>query len=147
MKPEWISIITGAISMDRASSTVAPPRIARRPPKARLRNGRLVAVKVQRPGIRERMVEDLEALEEIAEFMDSHTELGQRYEFTEMLDQFRKSLLRELDYRQEASNLTTLRAQLREFPRLIVLSRTQLRQRRLQCENFMLRPRLRFDSI
>ena len=88
--------------------------------KARLRNGRPVAVKVQRPGIRERMVGDLEALDEIAEFMDSHTELGKRYEFTEMLDQFRKSLLRELDYRQEASNLTTLRAQLREFPQLVV---------------------------
>ncbi len=88
--------------------------------KARLRNGRPVAVKVQRPGIRERMVGDLEALEEIAEFIDSHTELGKRYEFTEMLDQFRKSLLRELDYRQEASNLTTLRAQLREFPQLVV---------------------------
>jgi len=33
---------------------------------ARLRDGRAVAVKVQRPGIREAMVDDLEALEEIA---------------------------------------------------------------------------------
>src|SRR3954453_8257120 len=49
--------------------------------KARLRNGRQVAVKVQRPQIRERMVEDLDALEEIAEFLDNHTALGQRYEF------------------------------------------------------------------
>ena len=57
------------------------------------------------------MIEDLDALEEIAEFLDSHTEFGKRYEFGEMLDQFRKSLLRELDYRQEASNLTTLRQQ------------------------------------
>jgi predicted unusual protein kinase regulating ubiquinone biosynthesis (AarF/ABC1/UbiB family) len=35
--------------------------------------------------------------------------MGKRYEFGEMLDQFRKSLLRELDYRQELSNLKTLR--------------------------------------
>jgi predicted unusual protein kinase regulating ubiquinone biosynthesis (AarF/ABC1/UbiB family) len=88
--------------------------------KARLRNGRQVAVKVQRPGIRDRMIEDLEALEEIAEFMDGHTEIGKRYEFTEMLDQFRKSLLRELDYRQEAGNLTTLRDQLQEFESIVV---------------------------
>src|SRR4051812_24600345 len=88
--------------------------------KARLRNGRQVAVKVQRPGIRDRMVEDLDALEEIAEFLDSHTEFGKRYEFTEMLDQFRKSLLRELDYRQEASNLSTLREQLREFDSIVI---------------------------
>jgi ubiquinone biosynthesis protein len=88
--------------------------------KARLRNGRQVAVKVQRPGIRDRMIEDLEALEEIAEFMDGHTEIGKRYEFTEMLDQFRKSLLRELDYRQEAGNLSTLREQLQEFESIVI---------------------------
>ena len=41
-----------------------------------------VAVKVQRPEIRDAMVEDLDALEEIAEFLDDHTEMGKRYEFT-----------------------------------------------------------------
>ena len=35
-----------------------------------------MAVKVQRPGIRERMQEDLEALEEIAQMLDKRTELG-----------------------------------------------------------------------
>ena len=88
--------------------------------KARLRNGRQVAVKVQRPQIRERMIEDLDALEEIAEFLDGHTEFGKRYEFGEMLDQFRKSLLRELDYRQELNNLTTLRENLQEFESIVV---------------------------
>ncbi|HEY2799586.1 MAG TPA: AarF/UbiB family protein [Chthoniobacterales bacterium] len=88
--------------------------------RATLRDGRPVAVKVQRPAIRERMVEDFEALEDIAEFLDHHTEIGKRYEFCQLLEQFRNSLLQELDYRQEASNLTTLREQLRDFPRLIV---------------------------
>ncbi len=88
--------------------------------RATLRDGRPVAVKVQRPQIRERMVEDFEALGDIADFLDQHTEMGKRYEFCQLLAQFRKSLLQELDYRQEASNLTTLRGQLREFPRLIV---------------------------
>jgi len=88
--------------------------------RAVMRDGRPVAVKVQRPNIRERMVEDFEALEDIAEFFDKHTELGQRYEFCNLLDQFRRSLLQELDYRQEASNLRTMREQLRDFPRVIV---------------------------
>jgi ubiquinone biosynthesis protein len=87
-----------------------------------LRSGQRVAVKVQRPGIREAMVEDLDALEEIAIFLDKHTEFGKRYEFQQMLEQFRKSLLRELDYRQEASNLITLRDELANFERLIVPS-------------------------
>lgn len=87
---------------------------------ATLRDGRPVAVKVQRPHIRERMVEDFEALGDIAEFLDAHTELGKRYEFCQLLEQFRRSLLQELDYRQEASNLTTLREKLRPFPRIVV---------------------------
>jgi predicted unusual protein kinase regulating ubiquinone biosynthesis (AarF/ABC1/UbiB family) len=88
--------------------------------RARLRDGRRVAVKVQRPGIRDAMLEDLDALEEIAEFIDNHSEFGKRYEFGQMLDQFRKSLLRELDYRQEANNLTTIREQLKEYERIVV---------------------------
>jgi len=88
--------------------------------RARLRDGRQVAVKVQRPAIREAMFEDLDALDEIADFLDHHTAAGKRYEFCHMLDEFRKSLVRELDYRQEANNLTTIGENLRDFPRLIV---------------------------
>ena len=88
--------------------------------KARLRDGRQVAVKVQRPGIRDRMIEDLDALEEIAGFLDTHTDAGKRYEFGQMLEQFRKSLLRELDYRQEANNLTTIGEQLKDFEHIVV---------------------------
>jgi ubiquinone biosynthesis protein len=87
---------------------------------ARLRDGRAVAVKVQRPAIREAVVDDLDALEEIAEFLDRHTEFGKRYEFCQMLEQFRKSLLRELDYRQEAQNLTAFREQLKNFDKIVV---------------------------
>ena len=88
--------------------------------RATLRDGRRVAVKVQRPDIRTTIVEDLEALEDIAEFLDVHTEAGRRYEFRKMLDEFRKTLLRELDYRQEAQNLTTLGKNLGEFDRIVV---------------------------
>lgn len=89
---------------------------------AHLRDGRTVAVKVQRPAIREGLLEDLEALGEIATFLDQHTEFGKRYEFSKMLDQFRKSLLRELDYRQEAQNLAAFREQLKNFDKVIVPS-------------------------
>jgi ubiquinone biosynthesis protein len=88
--------------------------------RARLRDGRQVAVKVQRPGIRDAMLEDLDALDEIAEFLDGHTAAGKRYEFGQMLSEFRKSLLRELDYRQEATNLTTIGQHLKEFEHIVV---------------------------
>ena len=62
----------------------------------------------------------MEVLEEIAGFLDQHTDLGKHYEFGKMLEEFRRSLWRELDYRQEARNLSTLGANLLEFPEIVV---------------------------
>ena len=88
--------------------------------RAWLRDGRPVAVKVQRPGIRERIQEDLEALDEIAQTLDKRTEMGARYQLSGMLHEFRRSLIKELDYRQEARNLAILRANLAQFDRIVV---------------------------
>jgi ubiquinone biosynthesis protein len=88
--------------------------------RAWMRDGRAVVVKVQRPNIRELIVGDLEALGEIAYFLDQHTELGKRYEFENMLVQLRKSLLHELDFTIEANNLHTIRENLAEFDQLVV---------------------------
>ena len=88
--------------------------------RATLRDGRVVAVKVQRPGIREQIVEDLEAFTEIAQLLDKHADAGRLYQFEKMVEEFRKTLLRELDYRQEAQSLLTLRENLAEFQRIFV---------------------------
>jgi len=87
---------------------------------AHMRDGRAVVVKVQRPGIREQIIEDLESLNDIAEFLDTHTEMGKRYEFGNMLLGFRRSLLRELDFKVEANNLVTLAENLREFDKIVI---------------------------
>ena len=88
--------------------------------RATMRDGRSVVVKVQRPDIRELIVGDLEALGEIAHFLDQHTELGRRYEFDNMLVNLRKSLLRELDFTIEANNLHAIAKNLAEFEEIIV---------------------------
>jgi predicted unusual protein kinase regulating ubiquinone biosynthesis (AarF/ABC1/UbiB family) len=88
--------------------------------RATMLDGRMVVVKVQRPGIREIIAEDLEVLEEIAGFLDKHTQWGKRYEFGKMLEEVRRSLWGELDYRQEARNLSTLGTNLLEFPVIVV---------------------------
>ena len=88
--------------------------------RATMRDGRTVVVKVQRPDIRELIVSDLEALGEIAHFLDQHTELGKRYEFDNMLVNLRKSLLRELDFTIEANNLHTIGQNLSEFEDIVV---------------------------
>ena len=88
--------------------------------RAYMRDGRAVVVKVQRPDIRELIVGDLEALGEIAHFLDEHTELGRRYEFDNMLVNLRKSLLRELDFTIEANNLHTISQNLAEFENIVI---------------------------
>lgn len=88
--------------------------------RAYMRDGRAVVVKVQRPDIRELIVGDLEALNEIAHFLDDHTELGKRYEFENMLVNLRKSLLRELDFTIEANNLHTIGQNLAEFENIVI---------------------------
>lgn len=88
--------------------------------RAWMRDGRAVVVKVQRPAIRELIVGDLDALGEIAHFLDEHTELGRRYEFENMLVTLRKSLLRELDFTIEANNLHNISENLLEFDRIVI---------------------------
>jgi ubiquinone biosynthesis protein len=75
---------------------------------------------VQRPGIREQVAGDLEVLHAIASWIDDHTEVGERYHFDELIEEFERSLTRELDYRREAVSLTELRDNLKSFDRLTV---------------------------
>lgn len=88
--------------------------------RAALRDGRPVAVKVQRPAIREQIAEDLEAFREIAQVLAGHTEVGKRFDIESMVEEFRKTLMRELDYRQEAQNMVALGAALKDFERIVV---------------------------
>jgi len=87
---------------------------------AALRDGRLVVVKVQRPNIRKQIADDFEVLEQIAEFFDAHTDLGRRYRFLRILEEFRITLQQELDYEREAQNLIAVGAHLKDFERIQV---------------------------
>jgi ubiquinone biosynthesis protein len=88
--------------------------------RATLRDGRVVAVKVQRPDIRDLIRDDLDALAELAEFLDEHSSRAHRYQLVDVLDEFRRSLIRELDFRNEARNLETLAKNLAEFHGIVV---------------------------
>jgi ubiquinone biosynthesis protein len=87
---------------------------------AEMRDGRPVAVKIQRPGVRQQVASDLEAMEEVAKVMAARTELGKRFDLVAMVEEFRRTLTDELDYRQEARNLERLGENLKKFDRLLV---------------------------
>ena len=87
---------------------------------ATLREGREVIVKVQRPGIRASLAEDLEFFHDLAEFMAAHTGVGARVDVIGVIQQLERALADELDYRVEARNAASFRKMLAEFPRLLV---------------------------
>ncbi|MBO9717834.1 MAG: AarF/ABC1/UbiB kinase family protein [Pseudoxanthomonas sp.] len=88
--------------------------------RAVLRDGREVAVKVQRPGMDAAIRLDLEVLSGLAGTADALTETGRRLHFAGWIAEFRKILLLELDYRREAENLERFREHLAAYPLLYV---------------------------
>ena len=90
--------------------------------RARLRDGRAVAVKVQRPGIGPLIHADLDAIAGLAKRADEYTQLGRDVHFAGWVQEFRRALLGELDYRMEAENLDRFGEHLRDYPQLCVPS-------------------------
>jgi ubiquinone biosynthesis protein len=88
--------------------------------RATLRDGRPVAVKVQRPGIVEQIRDDLDSLASMARRADRMTDLGRRVQFADWVHEFRKTLLAELDYRVEAENLDRFNEHFARYPELFV---------------------------
>jgi predicted unusual protein kinase regulating ubiquinone biosynthesis (AarF/ABC1/UbiB family) len=88
--------------------------------RATLADGRQVVLKVQRPGVRERVLGDLDALTEVAGFLEKHTTFGERLSAATLFAEFRRSMLRELDFRQEALHLVTLRTNLADIEEIVV---------------------------
>jgi len=90
--------------------------------RATLRDGRAVAVKVQRPGVAEAIRLDLDALSRLAGHADRMTDLGRRVRFSDWVHEFRKALTAELDYRAEAENLERFGSHFEGYPELFVPS-------------------------
>jgi predicted unusual protein kinase regulating ubiquinone biosynthesis (AarF/ABC1/UbiB family) len=88
--------------------------------RAVIRGGREVAVKVQRPDVRERVLKDLDALDEVAALMHRFSATTRLIDVHGVLEEFRRTILSELDYREEARNLLALSHQLRDFDRLLI---------------------------
>jgi predicted unusual protein kinase regulating ubiquinone biosynthesis (AarF/ABC1/UbiB family) len=87
---------------------------------ATLRDGRPVAVKVQRPDVATMLREDLDLLERLAGTVGMVSDAPRRYGFAEWVGEFRKTLSGELDYRREAENLETFARNLDAYPRIVV---------------------------
>ncbi len=79
--------------------------------RALLKNGQPVAVKVQRPGIIKQVDRDMALIKDIAKLV-STTQFGQRYNITQLADEFKAALTAELDFTTEARYTDELRQNL-----------------------------------
>lgn len=73
--------------------------------RARLPTGELVAVKVQKAGIQRRVESDLSILSGLAELAEKHVDQLRPYEPVALVRQFRRTIMRELDFNVERRNL------------------------------------------
>ncbi|MGQ9553172.1 MAG: ABC1 kinase family protein [Anaerolineae bacterium] len=88
--------------------------------RARLHDGGLVAVKVQRPHIRETVQADLDLLRDQARFLEKRSALARERRLVELVDELAFGLLNELDFTFEARNAGQLRRNLRHLPFVLI---------------------------
>ena len=87
---------------------------------ATLRDGRPVAVKVQRPDVAATIREDLDMLAKLAGTVGMISDTPRRYGFSDWVGEFRKTISGELDYRREGENLETFARHLDKYPNIFV---------------------------
>jgi ubiquinone biosynthesis protein len=73
--------------------------------RATLKDGTAVVVKIRRPGIDDVIRADLRILEHAVKLLESEVPDSRRYDPTQIVSQFRRSLNRELDLAKEARNI------------------------------------------
>jgi ubiquinone biosynthesis protein len=83
---------------------------------ATLKDGSQVVIKVLRKGIVEKVMTDLEIVQGLAELMENHSPMLKPYQPVAIVRQFRRTLLRELDFTYERRNLEEFAANFADDP-------------------------------
>ena len=72
--------------------------------KAKLKDGSLVIIKVQRPNIKEILFEDIELMKHLAKILERHSERLRKYKPTRIIEEFESWTKKEIDFKKEAEN-------------------------------------------
>lgn len=73
---------------------------------ARLVSGEEVAIKVQRPGIKPKLREDIKLLRRASEILEVSDQMGLDFDVTQFIDELDRTVNEEIDFRIEAQNLS-----------------------------------------
>lgn len=88
--------------------------------RAVLPSGRMVVVKVQRPGVRQKFIDDLNSLKSMADFAVNNSKEARKFALNDVIEELRFILLNELDYNKEFQNLVTIRENLRKYRHIVI---------------------------
>ena len=88
--------------------------------RAVLPSGRMVVVKVQRPGVRQKFIDDLNSLKSLADFAVNNSKEARKFALNDVIEELRFILLNELDYNKEFQNLVTIRENLRKYRHIVI---------------------------
>jgi ubiquinone biosynthesis protein len=80
----------------------------------------VVAVKVQRSGVRQVTETDLSILEAIVGYLDGRLEIAKTWDFEGLLQEFKKGLSQELDFTYEARNIRIVRGNFEARPEVYI---------------------------
>ena len=87
---------------------------------AKLQDGTQVVLKIRRPGIGARIEADLRILSHVARLMEMEIPDTRRYQPSQIVSQFKRSLRRELDLAMEARNIDRFAENFQDDPTVIV---------------------------
>ena len=88
--------------------------------KAVLKNGKKVAIKIQRPGIKKIINSDLEIMFHIAELIKKHVPAAEVIDPTSIVKEFKDGILSEIDFENEANNLRKFKMLFKDDDKLII---------------------------
>lgn len=85
-----------------------------------LLTGERVAVKIQRPSIKQVIETDLEILQDLARLAESRLDWADRYHIRDMVEEFARSIREELDYENEGRNSERIANQFKNNPMVLI---------------------------
>jgi ubiquinone biosynthesis protein len=88
--------------------------------RARLPDGRPVVLKVRRPDIEAKVEADLRLLSQVAQLVERELPEARRYQPVRVVDEFRRSLTRELDLAAEARNIERFARHFKDDPYILI---------------------------
>jgi ubiquinone biosynthesis protein len=88
--------------------------------RARLPDGRQVVLKVRRPDIEAKLEADLRLLSHVAQLVESELAEARRYQPVRVVEEFRRSLTRELDLAAEARNIERFARHFKDDPYVLI---------------------------